>query len=407
MFLWLKKIKETKTIFLEKSFGLMLDALSTNDIPHGVGERRKMSLPDSLFGNMSTIWESPGGTRRDGVPPVSADDEAKIVMCIVQELSEKFSLELSLSPALSRTEGEQGQIKTLYVIVGQSHGRRVGEALLNRGEEVINIPIKTGEFSTANSKIEAICLEHKGKNIVFVFVVLDNLAYYGQKDDSSVHSSFSDKKGKFHVEGRLVLATKTLLHQHVKELAKTMLYCGSSQKYLLGPFPRYLLDRCCDNNKHITNLDDDDYISYLIGSCRDTSRAVRELCFTCGVRKVRILNPLVMMVGDVECVDELDREALAMLWGDDPVHPYTSAYDNIAEYLSESVAAEKKPAEQKMEKRPPSKSRPVNRASWINSDTGGVIYAPRGARGSWPRSRGNRRPFRGRGWRGGQRFSPY
>ncbi len=56
---------------------------------------------------MSTIWESPGGTRRDGVPPVSADDEAKIVICIVQELSEKFSLELSLSPALSRTEGEQ------------------------------------------------------------------------------------------------------------------------------------------------------------------------------------------------------------------------------------------------------------------------------------------------------------
>jgi hypothetical protein len=161
----------------------------------------------------------------------------------------------------------------------------VGEALLNRGGEVINIPIKTGEFSSANSKIESICLEHKDKNIIFVFVLQDNLAYYGQRDDNSLHASFSDKKGKFHVEGRLVLATKTLLHQHMKELAKTMTYCGSCQKYLLGPFPRYLLDRCCDNNKHITNLDDDDYISYQIGSCKDTSRAVRKLCFTCGVRK--------------------------------------------------------------------------------------------------------------------------
>jgi hypothetical protein len=97
-------------------------------------------------------------------------------------------------------------------------------------------------------------------------------------------------------------------------------------KYLMGPYPRYLLDRCCDNTKHITNLDDNDCISYLIGSCKDTTRAVREFCFTIGVRKIRILNPLIMMIGDEESTDELDWEALWMLWGEDPVHPYTSAY---------------------------------------------------------------------------------
>jgi hypothetical protein len=70
------------------------------------------------------------------------------------------------------------------------------------------------------------------KNIVFIFVLLENLTYYGQRDDDSLNASFADKKGKFHVEGRLVLATKMLLHQHVKELAKTLVYCGSHQKYL-------------------------------------------------------------------------------------------------------------------------------------------------------------------------------
>lgn len=72
-----------------------------------MGERRNSS-------NLSTIWESPAETCRNGVPLVSADDEAKIIMCIVQELSEKFSIKLSLKPALSRTEGIQGHVKTLY-----------------------------------------------------------------------------------------------------------------------------------------------------------------------------------------------------------------------------------------------------------------------------------------------------
>ncbi len=69
-----------------------------------------------------------------------------------------------------------------------------------------------------------------------------------------------------------------------------------------------------------------------------------------------------MMIGDEECADELDREALAMLWGDNPVHPCTSAYDNRAENLSDLAGAEKKPSEQKLEKGPPPKSRPVDRA---------------------------------------------
>jgi hypothetical protein len=39
------------------------------------------------------------------------------------------------------------------------------------------------------------------KNIVFIFVLLENLTYYGQRDDDSLNASFADKKGKFHVEG--------------------------------------------------------------------------------------------------------------------------------------------------------------------------------------------------------------
>ncbi len=92
----------------------------------------------------------------------------------------------------------------------------MGEALLNIGEEVINIPIKTGEFAAANDKLHSTCLEHTDKNIIFVFVFIDNLAYFDQRDNNSLLASLVDKLGKFHVEGKLVLATKTMLHYHMK-----------------------------------------------------------------------------------------------------------------------------------------------------------------------------------------------
>jgi hypothetical protein len=67
-----------------------------------------------------------------------------------------------------------------------------------------------------------------------------------------------------------------------------------------------------------------------------------------------------------------------MLWGEDPVHLYTSAYNNIAERLSDLAGSGMKPAVGKSEKVPHSKRIPVDWASWINSDAGGVTYAPRG-----------------------------
>ncbi len=48
-------------------------------------------------------------------------------------------------------------------------------------KKVFNIPIKTGEFTAAHDKLQSICLEHTDKKIIFVFVVIDSVAYYSQR----------------------------------------------------------------------------------------------------------------------------------------------------------------------------------------------------------------------------------
>jgi hypothetical protein len=144
---------------------------------------------------------------------------------------------------------------------------------------------------------------------------------------------------------------------------------------------------------------EDDHIPILLDHGRDLARTIRELCFTCGVKKIKVPNPIPMIAGDDDIASALDRESLSMIWGDDPVHPSTTAYDNQAECLVRTCSdlEEKAPSSGYKSGPPPAKRPAIQRASWIHSDESGIAYVPRGNRGHWPRTRGGRRPFRGRG----------
>jgi hypothetical protein len=101
------------------------------------------------------------------------------------------------------------------------------------------------------------------------FALLDNFAFYGQQDGLSLRLSTPHKKSKHHVEGKL--ASQHHLHPRMKEIAVVLSCCGSHLKYFLSPFPRYLLNCCCDVPGHVSNLGDEDYFSTLLDSCRDTA----------------------------------------------------------------------------------------------------------------------------------------
>ncbi len=206
----------------------------------------------------------------------------------------------------------------------------------------------------------------------------------------------------------MVTASKHQLHPFMKEISKILACCGEYLKLFLSPFPRYLLRSCCTDPGHVTNLQEDDHISILLDHSRDLARTIRELCFTCGIKRFKVLNPVPMIAGDEDIAAKLDRESLAMIWGDDPVHPSTTAYDNLAECLVRTCSdlEDKAPSSSHKSGPPPAKRPAIHRASWIHSDESGIAYVPRGNRGQWPRYRGGKRPFRGCGGRGGGRGMP-
>jgi hypothetical protein len=79
---------------------------------------------------------------------------------MVQELRDMLGLEISLNPTVSRAEGKPSTGQKIFVVVGDSHARRVSESLLNQGEEVVNFQVKRGDYPLVSSKIETICAEH-------------------------------------------------------------------------------------------------------------------------------------------------------------------------------------------------------------------------------------------------------
>lgn len=138
------------------------------------------------------VWDSREETCLNGVLPISAIEEAKIIKTLLGEIVAHFAIPVSLSVEYSRDEGKPCSGKKLFVVVGFSHARRVGEALANRGEEVINIPVKKTGFEMVSISIEEILSANAAREMIFIFITMDNFSFFGQHPDQSLHLSKSD-----------------------------------------------------------------------------------------------------------------------------------------------------------------------------------------------------------------------
>ena len=53
--------------------------------------------------------------------------------------------------------------------------------------------------------------------------------------------------------------------------------CSGSNVILLGPLPRFLLNKCCEDPTHITNFDEKEYLSKMGNDIRDLGKQLRNM----------------------------------------------------------------------------------------------------------------------------------
>ena len=98
---------------------------------------------------------------------------------------------------------------------------------------------------------------------------------------------------------------------------------GNIMKILICPLPRYLKDRCCDNERHVSNLDYDNYGDLLEDTVLASRKNMKDFAFRQGLRNIRVLGPWSSL-----------RKLGNTMWEDDQVHINKEGFNTLAELIS-------------------------------------------------------------------------
>jgi hypothetical protein len=241
--------------------------------------------------------------------------------------------------------------------------------------------------------------------LAVVFWCLDSAAFYSFTDDS-ILPPVRDISGLYHIHGALITAPSEMFAKSIKTCIPLFNTSTSAKKLILLPFPRYLQKRCCTDTDHVSNLSEDDYEANMFSGLDGLRRITKDTLFLGGVRDTTILNTSQLCISQEgsKTTGSDVRDAIAIMWGEDPVHPSRECYSFLAEHL-EALILQPKPGGSSSTSTIP--ERPLKRPRWLEDGSDDLV-TPRNSAGGHGRGRGGRGGFRGRGGgRGRSGFKNY
>jgi hypothetical protein len=404
-----------------------------------------LRLPHSLHSLEKGTFISPGWEdMATSLPTLQEEDEKKFLGILLEELNEKFALQLDLEPSTDRSSQSASDYKESnsisMILAGSSHLARTIDSIDRESINLLDATVPGFRINPLNvakmaSDVRDLVEGMDPKNTIVVIQVLDNSTYYCGKDLGEMSLPKKGKDNRYHVDGELRYVKKQLLRELFTQILDLIKAAGDCQIVLVLPLPRWLLYSCCSDLSHCTNRGDDSFSADMNQALKNIRQWLEDILTLRKLVNIHVFDPCpaLGLTGP-----DMDVEYAMELWGTDPVHPTENGYAALAESLTNfchetieqaRAAAEKKPSHGAAG--PPPK--PVRREAWIDGsqavaqrqqanlhlrgfrkNAGGNSrgFAGRGAAN--PRGRGGRggqagnpfvwkRGFRGRGWRGGKR----
>jgi hypothetical protein len=326
--MWAMNVYRDSPALLQNSFRLLEKMLADRS----VGElkpaaRHVMRLPRPGGGSItvSSSWEML--PQQICMTRVSKEEVA--IVCMIDEIRDRLAVDLDPAPIINRwptvaaLEANSEQYKTALV-VGSSHAGKLAAALRKAGFNTEGIfqanwrPTRDNVWEL-EEKVRT-KLEQKKIDVV-IYCVLDNSVYYSLLDDGCTKTAFKDKTGKFHMEGDIIISSKSAQHALFKILQPLLEATGGKPSILCSPLPRYVKVGCCEEEGHMPNRRLRTFEHQLLGDLKETAENFRNFLFTSGNKLIKVLDPAVSWRGK----DTSD------IWGDDPIHPTEMAYGLMAE----------------------------------------------------------------------------
>jgi hypothetical protein len=366
-----------------------------------------MQLPVSLNSfEKKTVASKGWGNIFSKIRPFSEADEKLIIDSLLAEIHAKFAISISKTVSYDRLvpEAATGDAVEAIILVGASHARNLSPHLSALGFHVEYVEMPSWKpnsltVTTALADLERL-LRDTPHVAAVVYTCLDGAAFCAMTDDSIIPIS-RDSSGAYHVYGQLVGAPPDMFTKAVKTCVPLFSCSPSTKKFILSPLPRYWQERCCTDDDHVSNLGDPSFEDTIFSCIDSQRRIIKDVLHTSGVRSCTTLNfgQLCTTEPGSKVTNDDIKNALAVMWSSDPVHPSEDAYATVAINLNALLMpANPLPSPQQS----PASERPQKRPKWLQDDSCGTV-TPRGGgnfgRGL-PRGRGGPR---GRFWaRGGR-----
>ena len=168
-----------------------------------------------------------------------------------------------------------------------------------------------------------------------IYQIFDSSIYFASSAPGEQVLPRRGVDGKHHVCGELVLANWTAFKKIFYAAVPLLRAGGDNKKIILSPLPRYSTNKCCSDEKHITNYGSTGYGTSMGAALADIHSWTDD--FACWKR---IKNFEVVCPGTTIWEDKgKSTKALKMYWGSDPVHLTPKGYEELAEKLNDKVAA--------------------------------------------------------------------
>ncbi|MFO0007637.1 MAG: hypothetical protein ACK559_41635, partial [bacterium] len=114
------------------------------------------------------------------------------------------------------------------------------------------------------------------KRTTIVYQLYDNSSFFAKKADGTRTLPEKGPDGKFHVDGRLDIATRDEAKRMVSTSIPLLRAGGQCRKIILTPGSRYRYNPCCLTRGHCSNLSERNYGKWMEEKLSELKSTVRD-----------------------------------------------------------------------------------------------------------------------------------
>jgi hypothetical protein len=232
--------------------------------------------------------------------------------------------------------------KKQLLLIGSSHLRRIADHLDNEKwniHELCTGGFRISDYSVAEltAKVDTLKKSDSLQDCTAIIQLYDNSVYQVGGPGGTRHLPASDTRGRFHIDGPLLLADKAGVRDLTSQLTPLIKTLAGIWKIFLTPLARYWLKPCCGDEEHHVNFHASGYLPALGSNIFRLRDYIRDALYTKRTANFRVLCPNRMLGIGAHLTDE-DAQRIGSLWGPDPVHPSQDAYKILATGIEDDLS---------------------------------------------------------------------